>query len=202
VTCWSGISGPSVRELPECSIIHNADDPVLQYSDVKKNHGKKNFMLSNRTAAVNSHRDVPFLDAADQEIFKPLRDFCLRVMIAVHELVGHGCGKDLSETSPSTYNFDHSSPPVNPLTGDVVKSWYKVGESAKSLFGSTYAGMNECIAELVAMHLLSNEEILKIFELPERYPAVDAETCRLPFLIGPSSLSILLILSYSSQSSM
>ncbi|KAJ5751690.1 dipeptidyl peptidase III [Penicillium odoratum] len=157
VTCWSGISGPT-------------------YQDVKQVYGKKHILFSNRTAAVNSQDKVPFLNASDQKIFKYLRDFCLRIMIAVHELIGHGCGKNLAETSPSVYNFDYSSPPINPLTGDLVKTWYKVGESAKSLFGSTYAGMNECIAELVTMHLLSNTEILTIFELFEKYPTVDAET--------------------------
>lgn len=50
-------------------------------------------------------------------------------------VVGHGCGKLLQETSPGVYNFNHENPPVSPITGQPVKTWYKPGQTWGSVFG-------------------------------------------------------------------
>ena len=50
-------------------------------------------------------------------------------------LLGHGCGKLLQETSEGEYNFDQKNPPVSPLTGKPVTTWYKPGQTWGSVFG-------------------------------------------------------------------
>lgn len=50
-------------------------------------------------------------------------------------LPGHGCGKLLQETSPGVFNFDTTNPPVSPLTGKPITTWYKPGQTWGSVFG-------------------------------------------------------------------
>jgi hypothetical protein len=33
------------------------------------------------------------------------------------------------------YNFDHENPPISPLTGKPVTTWYKPGQTWGSVFG-------------------------------------------------------------------
>lgn len=49
------------------------------------------------------------------------------ITTAVHELLGHGSGKLLSDISPGKYNFDKENPSINPITGDSVSTWYRLG---------------------------------------------------------------------------
>lgn len=48
---------------------------------------------------------------------------------------GHGCGKLLQETSAGVFNFDVMDPPVSPLTGKPITTWYKPGQTWGSVFG-------------------------------------------------------------------
>jgi dipeptidyl-peptidase-3 len=78
------------------------------------------------------------------------------VQVGLHELLGHGCGKILQETSPGMYNFDHKNPPVSPITGKPITSYYKPGETWGSVFGGMGPSYEECRAESVAMSLVSS----------------------------------------------
>lgn len=78
-------------------------------------------------------------------------------------MLGHGSGKLLSETSPGQFNFDIKNPPVSPITGQPIKTWYKPGETWGSVFKSISNSYEECRAESVAMYLCTNREILSIF---------------------------------------
>ena len=49
----------------------------------------------------------------------------LRRPAASVPLLGHGTGKLLQETAPGEYNFDVSNPPISPVTGKPISSWYK-----------------------------------------------------------------------------
>ena len=49
--------------------------------------------------------------------------------------LGHGCGKLLQETSPGVFNFDSANPPISPLTGKPITTWYKPGQTWGSVFG-------------------------------------------------------------------
>jgi hypothetical protein len=73
----------------------------------------------------------------------------------LHELLGHGCGKILQETSPGVYNFDHKNPPISPITQKPITSYYKPGETWGSVFGGMGPSYEECRAESVAMSLVS-----------------------------------------------
>jgi dipeptidyl-peptidase-3 len=67
------------------------------------------------------------------------------------------------EEKPGEYNFDIKNPPISPITGKPVTTWYKPGETWGSVFKSIAASYEECRAECVAMYLCVLKEVLEIF---------------------------------------
>ncbi|PUU73404.1 peptidase family M49-domain-containing protein [Tuber borchii] len=85
------------------------------------------------------------------------------VQVGVHELLGHSTDKLLKETSPGEYNFNHANLPINPITNEPVRMWYKPNETWGSVFGDLAASYEECHAELVAMYLSGEKDLISIF---------------------------------------
>jgi dipeptidyl-peptidase-3 len=81
------------------------------------------------------------------------------ITTAIHELLGHGTGKLLSETSPGVYNFDNQDPPKNPLSGKPVTSYYLPGQTWGSVFGKLAGTVEECRAILMSEYLMDNEDL-------------------------------------------
>lgn len=136
---------------------------IPNYDKVRQTEGFKNVSLGNVLSAKAPNEPIPFIRPQDDEIYRKQRDPAFEVQVGIHELLGHGCGKLLQETSPGVYNFDIKNPPVSPLTGEPVKTWYKPGQTWGSVFGATAGAYEECRAECVAMALSCDFEILKIF---------------------------------------
>lgn len=126
---------------------------------MKKECGFKNISIRNRVIQ-SSAPDVTLLSKEDSKIYTRLSTQSFGVLVALHELLGHGSGKDLAETSSGTYNFNHSALPWNPVTGKPVESWYGPGQNWKPLFGTSY---EECRCELVALYLALFEEVMPSF---------------------------------------
>jgi dipeptidyl-peptidase-3 len=119
--------------------------------------------LGNVLGAKAPNEPIPFIKDTDLEVYQKYRDEAFEVQVGLHELLGHGCGKLLQETSPGEYNFDVKNPPVSPIDGKPVKTWYKPGQTWGSVFGATAASYEECRAECVAMALSCDFSILTIF---------------------------------------
>lgn len=83
--------------------------------------------------------------------------------VVFHELFGHGTGKLLAEDSPGSFNFDAQNPPINPLTGKPIGSWYRPGQTWTGLFGDIATSVDECRAECVGAYLMSEMELLALF---------------------------------------
>jgi dipeptidyl-peptidase-3 len=81
----------------------------------------------------------------------------------------------LQEKSPGDFNFDKENPPINPLTGKPVATWYKPGQTWGSVFGSMAGSFEECRAELVAMYLSCEFAVLKIFGFGDGSTDMDGE---------------------------
>lgn len=109
------------------------------------------------------------------DLYRKYRDASFEVQVGLHELTGHGCGKLLQETSEGEYNFDKENPPVSPLTGKPVTTWYKPGQTWGSVFGSIAGAYEECRAELVAMFLSCEFPVLKIFGFGDGSENMDGE---------------------------
>lgn len=86
-----------------------------------------------------------FIQEKDIALFEKLRSPAFEVQVGIHELLGHGTGKLLSESSPRNFNFNHEKPPVNPLTGEKIQTWYTPGQTWGSVFGGVAASYEECV---------------------------------------------------------
>ncbi|RMY85179.1 hypothetical protein D0862_11238 [Hortaea werneckii] len=136
---------------------------IPNYDDIRQNEGFKNVSLGNVLSAAAPKEPIPFIRPEDQDVYDACKDPAFEVQVGLHELLGHGCGKLLQETEPGKFNFDVADPPLNPVTGQKVSSWYKPGETWGSVFGGMGPSYEECRAESVAMSLCPDYSILKIF---------------------------------------
>lgn len=136
---------------------------IPNYDDIRQKEGFKNVSLGNVLSAKAPNEKIPFIKDSDDEVYRKFRDPAFEVQVGLHELLGHGCGKLLQETSPGEYNFDIKNPPISPLTNKPITTWYKPGQTWGSVFGPVAASYEECRAECVAMALSCDFDILKIF---------------------------------------
>ena len=136
---------------------------IPNFDDIRQNIGFKNVSLGNVLGAKAPNEPIPFIRPEDLHMYQKNRDAAFEVQVGIHELLGHGTGKLLQETSPGQYNFDMHNPPLNPVTNKPVATWYKPGQTWGSVFGSTASSYEECRAECVAMALSCDFSILAIF---------------------------------------
>ena len=136
---------------------------IPNYDDIRQQVGFKNVSLGNVLSAKAPNEPIPFIRPEDLSVYQNNRDEAFEVQVGVHELLGHGSGKLLQETSTGEYNFDITKPPMNPVTKRPCTSWYKPGQTWSSVFGPIASSMEENRAELVAMALSCDFEILQIF---------------------------------------
>ncbi|CAN9409337.1 unnamed protein product [Alternaria alternata] len=134
------------------------------YHDIREDYGSKNILLANRmNANKSSVGSSKYLDSADAELYGKHLHIIRFVATVIHELLGHGTGKLLRESEPGKFNFDSSNPPLNPLTGTKVESWYLPGETWTGKFENLATTVEECRAILMSGYLIDNEELLDIF---------------------------------------
>ena len=136
---------------------------IPNYDDIRQQVGFKNVSLGNVLGAKAPNEPIPFIRSADLSVYQKNRDEAFEVQVGIHELLGHGSGKLLQETSAGEYNFDIEHPPLNPLTNIPCTTWYKPGQTWSSVFGPIASSMEENRAELVAMALSCDFGILEIF---------------------------------------
>lgn len=102
----------------------------------------------------------PFIDPSEVETFHNHKYPAYYWWVVLHELLGHGTGKMMTQESDGTYNFDSKSPPINPLTGQPISSWYLAGETWTGQFGDLATTVDECRAELVGAYLMDDPDLL------------------------------------------
>lgn len=133
---------------------------IPNYDDVRLNVGFKNVSLGNVLSAnpkkPKKEEVITFLNKDLQDKFRKWRDEAFEVQVGLHELLGHGTGKLLQETSPGKFNFDKDNKLAN--------SYYGPNDTWGSLFGTVAGSFEECRAELVALYLILKEP-LRVFDI-------------------------------------
>ena len=136
---------------------------IPNYDDIRQTCGFKNVSLGNVLSAKTPNDPIPFIHPRDLAVYTANRDAAFELQVGIHELLGHGTGKLLQETSPGVFNFDHTNPPLNPLTHKPISTYYAPQETYSTVFGPTASSYEECRAECVAMVLACDPAILHIF---------------------------------------
>ncbi|KAJ3148629.1 hypothetical protein HDU86_007383 [Geranomyces michiganensis] len=136
---------------------------IPNYAFIRAEEGFKNVSLGNILSAKAPNEKITFLNEEDAALFKKYGGPAFEVQVGLHELLGHGSGKQLTEEPAGKFNFDAANPPTSPLTGKPVTTWYTPNQTFGSVFGQPAASYEECRAEAVAMFLCVDKEILKIF---------------------------------------
>ena len=153
----------SLEVLSFCCSAIPAGINIPNDDSIRQDHGFKNVSLGNVLSAKESNESIPFIHNSDLTLYSENRDAAFEVQVGIHELLGHGTGKLLRETSPGTYDFDHSNPPISPITNKPITTHYAPNETYSSLFGALASSYEECRAECVAMALSCDFSILQIF---------------------------------------
>ncbi|KAJ5626816.1 dipeptidyl-peptidase III [Penicillium herquei] len=137
------------------------------FEEICQNFGFKNLQFGNVNNANPPDESMPFIMDHEQEFLRQNREMAFEVIVACHELLGHGSGRLLVEESAGKFNFPIDERPLNPLTNQPVSSWYKPGETWSNVFGADANAIEECRADGVALLLLTEERVLGIFGYTE-----------------------------------
>merc|ERR1719171_2977684 len=130
---------------------------IPNYDDIRQTVGFKNVHLHNvLTSRYSDPKDVPFVAAKDQDLYKKLRSHAFEVQVGLHELLGHGSGKVLSKDDVEGKNLS------NPMGGTVTK-YYADGQTWSSVFQSLASSWEECRAEAIGIYLCLERVSLEIF---------------------------------------
>ncbi|KAM7189743.1 dipeptidyl-peptidase 3 [Rhypophila sp. PSN 637] len=166
---------PTEPDVPDFAIIHvlaSVSSTVweatnMTIEDNGKTIGIKNMVYGNRTS-LNSRSGRPCYYVHSSEAIKYMESAHIvrTIGTAIHELVGHGTGKLLYETSPGKFNFVH--PPISPVTKETIRTWYKAGQTYTSVFGDLASTVEECRAFLVASYLADNKDVLALYGYNEQ----------------------------------
>ncbi|KIL69741.1 hypothetical protein M378DRAFT_1049236 [Amanita muscaria Koide BX008] len=147
---------------------------INNYFDIRDSTGFKNVSLANILAAKAPNEELTFVHPDDVALYKAWDSRSFELQVANHELLGHGSGKLFEEGPDGKKNFDPEKV-INPLTGKPITSWYKNGQTPGSVLGEVSSSMEECRAETVALYLVSNSDILKIFSYVDKQDVEDIQ---------------------------
>ncbi|RDB21380.1 Dipeptidyl peptidase 3 [Hypsizygus marmoreus] len=147
---------------------------IPNYYDVRESTGFKNVSLANILAAKAPNEELTFIHPDDIELYNTWDNRAFELQVANHELLGHGSGKQFEEGADGKKNFDPAKV-INPLNGQPIASWYKAGQTPGSVLGEVSSSMEECRAETVALYLVGNLDILKIFDYTNKQDIEDIQ---------------------------
>ena len=157
----------SIHSLAYCSSIIFGGINLPNYNDIRQDYGFKNVIIANRMSAESNKADIsPFVDPAEAQTFQKHKYSAYYIWVVLHELLGHGTGKLMSEEG-GNFNFDIEDPPINPLTGLPIDSWYRHGQTWTGVLAELATTVDECRAELVGAYLIDETEVLNLFGFSE-----------------------------------
>lgn len=129
----------------------------------REQFGFKNVYLGNVAAAIDLSVKSNHVTPEDWAVYTRACAIAGSVNVGIHELLGHGTGRLLTEDAAGVKNFPADL--IDPVSGAPVATWYKPGESWGSVFGGDASSIEECRAEAVSLYLCIIPELLEIFGL-------------------------------------
>ncbi|KAH8708706.1 Dipeptidyl peptidase 3 [Beauveria bassiana] len=162
---WEASNVPNVSTRhSNAGQLANSSGTCMQYNDIRETCGFKNIVYANRmNANADPQRPFHWVHPSEAHELKKVNHIIRFVTTSIHELLGHGTGKLLSETSAGVYNFDPERAPINSLTGKPVHSWYRPGQTWTSVFEKLAGTVEECRAMLISYYLGDGKDMLSLF---------------------------------------
>ncbi|TFB00581.1 putative dipeptidyl peptidase 3 [Trichoderma ghanense] len=144
-------------QAPNFTIVHALPGKLRIYLiDIRETCGLKNIVFANRMSANNNpSRPCHYVHPSDFKSFRGCNHVIRLIVTAIHELLGHGTGKLLTETASGTYNFERDNLPVNPLTGKAIETWYKPGQTWTIIY---YAYLHVGVEGIMALHSFNAQD--------------------------------------------
>ncbi|TNV82443.1 hypothetical protein FGO68_gene4859 [Halteria grandinella] len=135
---------------------------IPNYDDIRMELGFKNVNLGNAYPRPKKST-LNFLRDADADLLVKYDKDSLTLIVALHELLGHGTGKLLTKNvETGDFNFNHTDL-MNPFTHKPIDTYYLSSETWSQKFGKLHSGYEECRADTVAVYLMHYEEPFEIF---------------------------------------
>jgi dipeptidyl-peptidase-3 len=123
--------------------------------------GFKNVNLGN-VYPVPKLSTIQFLKDDDAKLMVKYYKESLTLMVALHELLGHGTGK-LFTKDITTGELNFPADLKNPFNGEDITTYYLSNETWGQKFGKLHSGYEECRADSVALYLSHYQEPYEIF---------------------------------------
>jgi len=134
---------------------------IPNYDDIRMDFGFKNVNLGNVYPKSNK-ATMQFLKSEDMDLIEKYDKDSLTLIVALHELLGHGTGKLLTkDVNTGELNFPKDL--KNPFTGEEITTYYLSNETWSQKFGKLHSGYEECRADTVALYLMHFDQPFKIF---------------------------------------
>lgn len=102
-----------------------------------------------------------FIEEPEKDILCTYQKEAMTLIVALHELLGHGTGKLFQLNEAGEKNWPASV--KNPFTGEDITTFYSASETWSQKFGKLHSGYEECRADSVALHLIQFKEPFEIF---------------------------------------
>lgn len=106
--------------------------------------------------------NIQYLGQADKELMVKYSKDSLTLIVALHELLGHGTGKLFTQDA-ETGELNYDKEIRNPFTDEEITTQYLSTETWSQKFGKLHSGYEECRADSVALHLINFAKPYQIF---------------------------------------
>ncbi|GAV02056.1 hypothetical protein RvY_12669 [Ramazzottius varieornatus] len=134
------------------------------YNQIRQNEGFKNVNLGNVIAATLSARPLQYLTKVEEDLLNANKFLVFDIIVGLHELLGHGSGKQFNQFANGSLDFDAASlGSASVGSYGPVKDWYMPGQTYESTFGKLASSFEECRAETVATYLSLFPQVLAVW---------------------------------------
>mmetsp|Transcript_15338 Transcript_15338/g.23612 ORF Transcript_15338/g.23612 Transcript_15338/m.23612 type:complete len:181 (+) Transcript_15338:1685-2227(+) len=133
---------------------------VPNYRDIKEKEGFKNVIFeTNKPMNSSKWERQDFMTERESNFTNEFSKDAFKVMVAGHELFGHGSGKLIFKGADG-----QCAPTTDPLNGQEFTSCYEEGETYQSRFGDFSSSYEECRADLSGLFLQTYPDVYAVFD--------------------------------------
>ena len=133
---------------------------IPNYAEIRENEGFKNVIFeTDKPENRSAWHKIDHINETESYFYHEHIKNAMRVLVAGHELFGHGSGKLI-------YRGDDGKCPlklIDPVDGAVFESCYEKGENFATKFGEFSSSYEECRADLTGLYLQKFPEMYKVF---------------------------------------